>query len=183
VPEVDRISEDHLWANYVYFIERVLPVAEAAGVKMSLHPDDPPLSPLRGVGRIFSSPAGFRRALALSPSPAHNVTFCQANFLAMGAEVAACAREFAPRIAFVHFRDVRGTRESFEETFHDDGPTDMAGMLKLYHDLGLDVPIRADHVPSLVGEEDLPPGYAYLGRLFAIGYMKGIMHAHHIPFR
>jgi D-mannonate dehydratase len=183
VPAADRITEEKLWENYAYFLARVLPVAEEAGVKLGLHPDDPPLSPLRGVGRIFSSPDGFRRALALSASPAHGVTFCQANFVAMGVDVAACAREFAPRIRFIHFRDVRGTREAFEETFHDAGPTDMAAMLKLYHDLGLDVPIRVDHVPSLIGEEDLPHGYAYLGRLFAVGYMKGIFHAHHIPYR
>ena len=179
-PEL-RVTEDQLWENYAYFITRVLPVAEAAGVKMGLHPDDPPLSPLRGVGRILTSADAFARAMALSTSPSHGITYCQANFLAMGEDIAAAARRFADKIVFVHFRDISGTREDFTETFHDDGPTDMAAMLKLYVDLGFVGPIRVDHVPSMAGEEDLPHGYAQLGRLFAVGYMKGILHAHRIP--
>jgi mannonate dehydratase len=182
VPEAQRVTEAKLWENYEYFITRVLPVAEQAGVKMGLHPDDPPLSPLRGVGRILISADAYARAMALSDSPAHGITYCQANFLAMGEDIAATARRFSSRIVFVHFRDVEGTREDFTETFHDNGPTDMPAMLKLYHELGLDVPIRVDHVPSMAGEENLPHGYASLGRLFAIGYMKGIFDAHHIPY-
>lgn len=171
----DRVTEENLWENYRYFLRAVLPAAEKAGVKLGLHPDDPPLSPLRGVGRIFSSPEGFARAMALSDSPSHRITFCQANFLAMGCDVAATARRFADRIAFVHFRDIEGTAADFTETFHDAGPTDMPAMLRLYHEIGFRGPIRVDHVPSLAGEEDLPHGYAYLGRLFALGYMKGIL--------
>ncbi len=171
----DRVTEEKLWDNYTYFLRAVLPAAEKAGVKLGLHPDDPPLSPLRGVGRIFSNPEGFARAMALSDSPSHRITFCQANFLAMGCDVAATARRFADRIAFVHFRDIEGTAADFTETFHDAGPTDMPAMLRLYHEIGFRGPIRVDHVPSLAGEEDLPHGYAYLGRLFALGYMKGIL--------
>jgi mannonate dehydratase len=182
VSPADRIEADALWANYEYFLRAVLPAAEQAGVKLGLHPDDPPLSPLRGVARIFTSPAAFDRALALSASPAHRITFCQANFKLMGGDLAATARRFAERIAFVHFRDVAGTAEDFTETFHDDGPTDMAAMLRLFHEIGFRGPIRVDHVPSLSGEEDLPHGYAYLGRLFAFGYMKGILDAHRIPY-
>lgn len=181
-PEL-RVTEERLWENYEYFIARVLPVAEQAGVKMGLHPDDPPLSPLRGVGRILTSADAFARAMNLSASPSHGITYCQANFRAMGEDVAATARRFAERIVFVHFRDVAGTREDFTETFHDEGPTDMAAQLKLYADLGFTGPVRVDHVPSMAGEEHLPHGYAQLGRLFAVGYMKGILDAHRIPHR
>lgn len=180
-PEL-RITEEKLRENYAYFITRVLPVAEAAGVKMGLHPDDPPLSPLRGAGRIFTSADAFARAMALSDSPSHGITYCQANFLAMDEDIVATARRFADKIVFVHFRDVAGAREDFTETFHDDGPTDMAAMLRLYADLGFAGPIRVDHVPSMAGEEDLPHGYAQLGRLFAVGYLKGILDAHRIPY-
>lgn len=180
-PEV-RVTEEKLWENYEYFITRVLPVAEAAGVKMGLHPDAPPLSPLRGVGRILTSADAFARAMSLSASPSHGITYCQANFLAMGEDIAATARRFADRIVFVHFRDIAGTREDFTETFHDNGPTDMPAMLRLYNEVGFRGPVRVDHVPSLAGEEDLPHGYAQLGRLFAIGYMKGILDAHWIPY-
>ncbi len=178
----DRVTEEKLWENYTYFLRAVLPAAEQAGVKLGLHPDDPPLSPLRGVGRIFSDPAGFARALALSDSPSHRITFCQANFKAMGCDIPSAARRFADRIAFVHFRDIEGPATDFTETFHDAGPTDMPAMLRLYHEIGFRGPIRVDHVPSLAGEEDLPHGYAYLGRLFAIGYMKGILDTAHIPY-
>ncbi len=182
VPPEDRVAEEQLWQNYEYFLRAVLPAAERAGVALALHPDDPPLSPLRGVGRIFTSPAAFDRAMALSTSPSHRVTFCQANFRLMGGDLAASARRLASRIAFVHFRDVAGTAEDFTETFHDAGPTDMAAMLRLYHELGFRGPIRIDHVPSLAGEEDLPHGYAYLGRLFALGYVKGLLDAAGIPY-
>ncbi len=178
----DRVSAEKLWANYEYFLRAVLPTAEKAGVKLGLHPDDPPLSPLRGVGRIFSSADGFARAMALSDSPSHRITFCQANFRAMGCDLPATAKRFAERMAFVHFRDIDGTAEDFTETFHDAGPTDMPAMLRLYAELGFRGPIRVDHVPSLAGEEDLPHGYAYLGRLFALGYMKGILDTAHIPY-
>lgn len=179
----DRVSEEHLWQNYAYFLRAVLPAAESAGVTLGLHPDDPPLSPLRGVGRIFTSPEAVSRAMALSDSQSHRVTFCQANFRLMGGELAATARRFAGRIAFVHFRDVAGTAADFTETFHDDGPTDMPAMLRLYAALGFGGPIRVDHVPSLAGEADLPHGYAYLGRLFALGYMKGILDTAGIAYR
>jgi mannonate dehydratase len=183
VSEEDRVEEEKLWENYAYFLRAVLPAAEKAGVQMGLHPDDPPMSPLRGVGRILTSPANFDRAMALSTSPAHGITFCQANFVAMGADLETCIPHFAPRIRFVHFRDVRGHAQSFEETFHDNGPTDMARSLALYHESGLDVPIRVDHVPTMAGEDNAQHGYGTLGRLFAIGYMKGILDALHIPSR
>jgi mannonate dehydratase len=101
----------------------------------------------------------------------------------MGGDPAAAARRLASRIVFVHFRDVEGTAEDFTETFHDNGPTDMPAMLRLYAELGFRGPIRVDHVPSLAGEQDLPHGYAYLGRLFAIGYMKGILDDAGISYR
>jgi mannonate dehydratase len=77
----------------------------------------------------------------------------------------------------VHFRDVRGTPESFTETFHDDGPTDMAAAMRAYRKIGFDGPIRPDHVPQLVGEESGEPGYTMLGRLYAFGYIRGLMQA------
>ena len=176
------VTEEKLWDNYEYFITRVLPVAEAAGVKMGLHPDDPPISPLRGVARILTSAEAFARAMSLSHSPSHGITYCQANFLAMGEDIAATAWRFADRIVFVHFRDIAGTREDFTETFHDNGPTNMPEMLQLYHEMGFRGPVRVDHVPSMDGEEDLPHGYAQLGRLFAIGYMKGILDTARISY-
>jgi mannonate dehydratase len=178
-----EISEEKIWDNLTYFLERIIPVAEKAGVKMALHPDDPPLSPLRGIGRILTSGEAFRRVLRIVPSPVNGITFCQANFKLMGEDIKSLVREFGEqgKIFFVHLRDVTGTREHFCETFHDNGPTDMAEMLKLYHEVGFRGPIRPDHAPTLAGEDNRSPGYAMQGKIFAIGYIKGIAQALNIP--
>ncbi|MHC4727036.1 MAG: mannonate dehydratase, partial [Planctomycetota bacterium] len=178
-----RISEEKIWKNITYFLKRIIPVAEKAGVKMALHPDDPPISPLRGIGRILTSASAFRRILQIVPSPVNGITFCQANFKLMGEDIQALVREFGGqgKIFFVHLRDVQGTGEHFHETFHDNGPTDMAQMLKLYHEVGFDGPIRPDHAPTLASESNESPGYAMQGKIFAIGYMKGIAQALDIP--
>lgn len=178
-----KISEEKIWDNLTYFLKRIIPVAEKAGVKMALHPDDPPISPLRGIGRILISAEAFRRVLRIVPSPVNGIAFCQANFVLMGEDIKSLIREFGGqgKIFFVHLRDVRGTGEHFRETFHDNGPTDMPEMLKLYHETGFDGPIRPDHAPTLGGESNISPGYAMQGKVFAIGYMKGIAQALNIP--
>lgn len=179
-----EISEEKIWDNITYFLKAVMPVAEKAGVKMALHPDDPPISPLRGIGRILTSAKNFRRVMEIVPSPANGVTFCQANFLAMGEDIEALAREWCgqKKIFFIHFRDIEGHRERFRETFHDNGPTDMARMLQIYHECGFEGPIRPDHAPTVEGETNDRPGYAMVGKVFAIGYMKGAMDGLHIPY-
>jgi mannonate dehydratase len=173
--EYGRVTPEQMWDNYAWFLEQVMPAAEAAGVRMGLHPDDPPVPELRGLARIMSSPQGIRRALALSSSPSHGLTYCQANFTLLGDGDRTLLRAFKDRVVFVHFRDVAGTADSFYETFHDDGPTDMPGMIRLYRELGVRCPVRVDHVPTLAGEANDTPGYAMLGRLFAVGYLKGIL--------
>jgi len=102
----------------------------------------------------------------------------------MGEAIEALARQWCARkkIFLVHFRDIEGTAEHFRETFHDNGPTDMARMLKLYSDCGFDGPMRPDHAPTLEGESNDRPGYAMMGKVFAFGYMKGILDALAIPY-
>lgn len=182
--EWGEISEDKMWDNITYFLKAVIPVAEKAGVKMALHPDDPPLSPLRGIGRIVTSAANYRRIMNIVPSPVNGVTYCQANFVLMGEDIEALAKEWCAqkKIFFVHFRDVAGTKENFRETFHDQGVTDMARMLKVYHEAGFDGPMRPDHAPTMEGEANDKPGYALNGKIFAFGYMKGIMEGLGYPY-
>ncbi len=181
--EWGEVSEEKIWQNLRYFLEAVIPAAEQAGIQMALHPDDPPTSPLRGIGRILTSAANFRRVLSIVPSPSNGVTFCQANFKAMGEDIEALAREWCgqKKIFFVHFRDIEGSGRHFRETFHDNGPTNMARMLQLYHECGFTGPIRPDHAPTMAGESNEKPGYAMMGKVFATGYMKGIMNALRIP--
>lgn len=173
------VTEEQIWENYAWFLERVLPAAEKAGVKLALHPDDPPVSPLRGIGRIFKSADDIRRALSMSDSEAHGLTFCQGTYTTMGEDVKALISEFGERkkIFFVHIRDVEGDRNNFRETFHDDGPTDMPDMLRAYRDAGFTGPLRSDHVPSMAGDDNTHHGYTINGSLFGIGYIKGIMDA------
>jgi mannonate dehydratase len=179
--EFGEVTAEKIWDNYSYFIEKIIPVAEKAGVKMALHPDDPPVSPLRGIGRIFINAKGVRNALALSDSPFHGITFCQGTFKSMGEDVKALIHEFAGRIHFVHIRDVEGNAHHFRETFHDNGPTDMVEMFKVYQSANFSGPIRSDHVPTMAGENNSLHGYAMKGNLFGIGYMKGIMETLQIP--
>jgi len=170
-----KVSATQIWENYAYFLENVLPAAEATGVQLALHPDDPPVPTLHGIDRIFINAEAVRRALALSDSPAHGLTFCQGTYTTMGEPVADLIREWKDRIRFVHIRDVVGTPDNFRETFHDNGPTDMVAMFRAYQEAGIDVPIRSDHVPTMAGETNQQHGYEIKGNLFGIGYMKGIM--------
>jgi mannonate dehydratase len=172
-------SESQIWENYHWFIEQIMPVAEANGVKMALHPDDPPISPVNGIGRILTSAEAIRKALSFSDSPSHGLTFCQGTYTTMNEPVEALIDEFGrqQKIFFVHIRDVVGTPDNFRETFHDNGPTDMLRMMKAYKKIGFDGAIRSDHVPTMAGESNAHFGYEMKGNLFGIGYIKGLMEA------
>jgi mannonate dehydratase len=172
-----EVDEDSMWDNLEYFLKRIVPVAEEANVKLAMHPDDPPLSPLRGIPRLMRSVDNFKRLIEMAPSPNNGLTFCQGNFAAMGADVPAAIRYFGERnkIFFSHFRDVEGVVPKFNEVFHDEGPTDMPETMRAYRDVGFDGPIRPDHAPILEGETDDHPGYTLGGKIYAIGYMKGIL--------
>ena len=100
---------------------------------------------------------------------------CQANYFIMGENLEETIKEFADKIYLVHFRNTTGSPLHFRETFHDNGDIAMADLMKVYVRNGIDVPIRVDHVPTLKGESSTLAGYDALGRLFAIGYLKGIL--------
>jgi mannonate dehydratase len=168
-------THEQLWTALERFLERVVPVAEEAGVKLALHPDDPPRESLRGTPRIVTSVEAYDRVLDVVDSPHNGVTFCQGNFAAMGADVPAAIRRFGDRIHFVHFRDVEGDADRFTETWHDAGPTDMLAAMRAYEAVGFDGPMRPDHVPTMAGEDNSNPGYHTKGRLFAVGYMRGLL--------
>ncbi len=171
-------TDEQMWDNFAWFLQRVLPVAEEAGVKLALHPDDPPMSPVRGLARIMRDMDAFKRVLAMSDSPSNGITFCQGNFAAMpGVVIPDAIRYFGARkkIFFAHFRDIRGSVPLFEETFHDEGKTDMAEAMRAYQDIGYDGPMRPDHAPTMEGESNENPGYMVRGQIFAVGYMKGLI--------
>ena len=170
-----EITEEKLWNNLFYFLEAVVPAASEAGVKLGMHPDDPPVSPLLGYSRILTSADAYRRVLDKIKDPALGVTFCQATFRAMGEDVFALLEEFAPRLYFFHFRDITGTRTKFRETFHDNGPTDMPKLLGKLYECAPECLIRPDHTPTMAGEGNEEFGYTMQGNLFATGYLRGIL--------
>lgn len=177
--EYGEVPEEKIWENLHYFLERVVPVAEESNVKLAMHPDDPPRSPLRGIGRIMRSVAGFQRLIDLVPSDYNGVTLCQGNFALMTDDLPGVIRHFGNqgKIFFVHMRDVRGDKDNFVETFHDEGITNMYACMQAYKDIGFDGVLRPDHVPTMEGDSNDDPCYSSVGRLFAIGYIKGLQEA------
>lgn len=176
--EAGIVTEEQLWDSLAYFLKAVVPVAEEANVRLAMHPDDPPLSPIRGVGRIMTSPENFQKLLDLVPSPMNGLTFCQGCFSEMGIDVLPYIRSFTSqkKLFFAHFRNVTGTAEHFTELFHDQkGNTDMVQAMQTYLDAGFDGPMRPDHMPTMEGDTSGHAGYTTMGRLYAVGYMRGLL--------
>lgn len=175
VPNEKKITKEELWANYEYFIKAVIPYAEKYNVKLALHPDDPPLLKLGDVERIMISFDNINKAINIADSDNLGVTMCQACYLMMGEDLYDVIPKLKDKIFFVHFRNVTGNKYKFNETFHDNGLINMADIMRLYKECGISVPVRVDHVPLMAGESQEVAGYTALGRLYAIGYLKGII--------
>ncbi|MBV7334134.1 mannonate dehydratase [Chloroflexi bacterium TSY] len=176
-PKLASVTEAQQWDCLKYFLERVVPVAEETNVKLAMHPDDPPLSPIQGVARIMSNVDNYQKLIDLVPSPMNGICLCQGNFTLMTDDLPAVIRHFGEqkKIHFLHIRDVRGKPEKFHEVFHDDGHTDLVECLRAYRDVGFKGVCRPDHYPKM-GDKNYndEPGIA---RLFAVGYLKGIREA------
>jgi mannonate dehydratase len=177
--EYGEVTEETMWKNMEYFLKAVVPEAEKNGIKLALHPDDPPVPTIRGIARIMRTAEAFKKLITLYPSASNGLTLCQGTFATMGEDIPSVIKYFGKRdkIFFVHFRDIRGDKWNFEETFHDEGKTDMYLAMKTYYEVGFNGPMRPDHVPTVSGDSNDHPGYSELGTLFAIGYMKGLIEA------
>jgi len=179
-------KEEDVWKNIAYFLKGILPTAEKAGVVVTFHPDDPPISPIQGFPRPLRSVEAFDRLLKIVPSDNLGLNFCQGCFAEMGVNVIAAIRHFGKKkkIFFAHFRNIKGSVKEpggFQETFHDDssGRADMFKAMKAYYEVGFEGPMRPDHAPKMQGDERFggEPGYYVLGKILAIGYMKGLAEA------
>jgi len=169
------IPRERMWDNLERFIRAVVPAAEAAGVRLAIHPDDPPLPDMCGLQRIMGTLEDFDRLLAISSSPANAVTLCFGCFAERGYDIPTLVEHFGDRIGFVHVRDIRGTIEDFIETFPDDGQSDMVAAFQRLHTIGYDGYLRSDHAPQLaINDEDGNDGYSLEGHIFAIGYLRGL---------
>jgi len=177
--EFGIVPEEQLWQSLQYFLARVVPVAEKHGVRLAMHPDDPPISPMRGIARIMRSEENFQRLIDLVPSPSNGITLCQGNFALFSRDLPSTIRHFGRKgvIHFVHMRDVLGTPDHFVEVFHDEGPTDLADCMRAYKEVDFQGPMRPDHVPTLAGDSNENPSYSLTARLHAIGYLQGLRDA------
>lgn len=176
-PTQDSITEQALWDNYTYFLKAVIPYAEKYNINLALHPDDPPRA-LGNVARIMTSFSNIEKAVnGILPSKNLGVCMCQATYHIMGEDLYRIIPALADKIFMVHFRNTTGNIDCYRETFHDNGEIAMADIMKLYQSCGVNVPIRVDHVPTMLGEDTVHQGYDALGRFFAIGYLKGILEA------
>jgi mannonate dehydratase len=188
-------TEEEIWENYTYFIKKVVPVAEAAGVRIGIHPDDPPQPTLAGVPRcIFGNFDGYRKALEIADSPNVGMCLCVGCWLEGGPLVRKDAVEtikyFGSRkkLFKVHFRNVSAPLPHFSETLLDDGYYDMYKVMKALVEVDFDGIAIPDHIPFVGGpagggqrgggaqagaREFRPsPGLAYL-----IGYMRALHNA------
>ena len=167
-------THDEMRANYDYYMERILPVAEEANVRLALHPDDPPVESLGGVARIFGSFEGFKRGMDKFESPNHGLNFCMGCWSEMGPEgVIPAIRHFGSqgKIIYVHFRDIQGTVPCFNECFINEGNVDTLEVVKTLKEVGFNGFMITDHVPAMV--DDTPWGHR--GRAYAIGYMTALI--------
>lgn len=168
------ISESHMWQRLQRFLQAVIPVAEAAGVTMALHPDDPPVpEALGGVAQVCSTPDHFRRIFAAPPSPNHRMLFCQGcmtEALGLGVYDFIAEMAGAGKIAYVHFRNVRGQLPRFAEVFIDEGEIDMGRAMRTYRDNGFSGPYMMDHTPRFPHTHS-----EWLGKAYAVGYIRALL--------
>ena len=173
--EAGEVSGEEMWSRLTYFLQRVIPVAEEAGVKLAAHPHDPPAPVLRGVARILGSIEGLERLIETVPSECNGLDFCQGTVAEMGVDVVEAIRYFGERgkIFYVHFRNIKGAFPKFDEVFIDEGDVDMLEAMRTYKQVGFDGVMRPDHTPRVAGDTS----WGHRGRAFAVGYMKALIQA------
>ncbi len=159
-----------LWSRFERFAAEVMPVAESAGVRLALHPDDPPMPTIRGQPRLVFQPALYQRAIDLNPSPANALEFCVGSLAEMTeGDVYDAVDQYSRqhRIGYVHLRNVRDKVPHYKETFIDDGDVDVLRVLAILHRNGFDGVVIPDHAPQMSCAAPWHAGMAY-----AMGYLR-----------
>jgi mannonate dehydratase len=170
-----HIGAADLRENLRHFLGRIVPVAEEANVLLTMHPDDPPRAyPLGGAARVLSSLDDFERMFALAPSPANAMLFCQGCVAEMGENIPAAILRIGAlgKMGAVHFRNIRGTPDDFQEVFLDECDMDMFLAMQTYREVGFEGPFMLDHIPGLPQQNT-----HWAARGFAIGYIRAMIQA------
>ncbi|MBL9216260.1 MAG: mannonate dehydratase [Opitutaceae bacterium] len=174
LPVLGPRSDEETWANLRYFLQAAVPAAEEAGVRLALHPNDPPVPTYRGVTQPAASIAQWKRLVEFLPSPANGITFDTGVTAELNGDVVELIRYFAARdcINHVHFRNVRTAVPArvYEETFVDEGQVDMAAAMRALHESGYPRMVVPDHTPAIAGDPKSYGGWGY-----ALGYMRGLV--------
>jgi mannonate dehydratase len=169
-------SEERLWENLKYFLEKIIPVAEECDIKMAIHPDDPPW-PVFGLPRIVTNKQNIERLLSLVDSPYNGLTLCSGSLGAnLENDVPAMVRQFGDRVPFAHIRNVEHLENgNFIEKSHrtEDGSIDIYEIVKAYHEVGFKGYARPDHGRH-IWDEKCRPGYGLYDRALGIMYLWGI---------
>ncbi|WP_128548100.1 mannonate dehydratase [Larkinella soli] len=190
----DRVyEEEEFWDHYSRFITELLPVAESADVKLSVHPNDPPIASIGGVPQLFRSREAFDRALALRPSGHHGLTFCLGGWSAMGfgATMADVIRAYGPqgKLHYVHFQSHNGVPPFFSENFAELADYNPFAVVRALQEVGFDGVMIPGHVPQLDGDSEWRNTYTvsdarythpmggHRARAYTIGFMKGLISA------
>lgn len=173
IGSIAPVPAEQLWGRLERFLREVVPVAEEAGVRLALHPDDPPMPTLRGTPRLVNQPALYQRVLDLVPSRSNAIELCMGSIQEMTEgnvydTLATYGRQKA--IAYIHFRNVKGKVPEYYEVFVDEGDIDMIRALAVLRDVGYDGVLIPDHTPHLSCGAPWHAGMAY-----ALGYMKAAM--------
>lgn len=172
---VPTCSHEELWGRLRDFLEAVLPTAEAAGVRLALHPDDPPMPTLRGYPRLVYKPELYQKLLDLAPSPANGLEFCMGSVQEMNEErmdiyqaIDQYSRQNA--IGYIHFRNVKGKVPEYHEVFVDEGDIDMVKALRILKRNGYEGVLIPDHTPQMTC-----PASWHAGMAYALGYMRAAL--------
>lgn len=176
----DGMGKQDLLGNLTYFLKAVMPVCHETGVRLCIHPDDPPM-PVFGMPRIAGNAEDIRNILSAVDDFHNGLTFC-AGSLSAGAhnDVVAMAREFAPRTHFVHLRSCNLLPDgNFIEAPHTSGRVDLVELIRIFGRQGRDIPMRVDHGRDMLGDSarGYNPGYSFHGRMLAFGQVEGMMAA------
>ena len=189
IAEFIALGTEGLRENLIDFLQEVIPVAQEAGVRMCIHPDDPPFT-LFGLPRVLSTAQDARKIFDAVPSNHNGLTLCAGSFGVRGDnDLLAMVREFGQRIHFVHLRNVKREPDgSFYESEHLAGDNDMVGLINALLEeeqcrrekgVGQMIPMRPDHGHLLGDEingEGVNPGYSYGGRLKGLAELRGVIH-------